>query len=236
VPNSFPFKERILREIEKSRESREVERRSRKESAQGHDTMEEVADLGMARLAQLAEERDIEFEQDDTVMADGLENLEEPSTKNDTSRKAYTKEFKKFVEQADVVFDARDPEGTRSKDVETMIRESPHGEKQLLLILNKIGNSPSSLSNEDLIPPTTLNSWLLYLHRSFPVLPFHSNSKPQFTHPNFPHKKLSLLLHSALKSHSSTLKRSLAVGIVGFLNTGKSSIINPLTCRLGSRR
>jgi nuclear GTP-binding protein len=54
------------------------------------------------------------------------------------------------MEDADVILyilDARDPEGTRSKDVEQMIRESPHGEKQLILILNKIGIPPQSLKN-----------------------------------------------------------------------------------------
>jgi nuclear GTP-binding protein len=85
----------------------------------------------------------------------------------------------------------------------------------------------------DLIPPETLNRWLVYLRRSFPVLPFHSNSSPLFAHPTLPQKKLSLLLHNALKSRSTQLKHSLSVGIIGFPNTGKSSIINALTRRLG---
>lgn len=84
-----------------------------------------------------------------------------------------------------------------------------------------------------MIPPETLNRWLLHLRRSFPVLPFHSNTNPQFTHPNLPQKKLSLLLHNALKSRSAQLKHTLSVGVIGFPNTGKSSIINALTRRLG---
>jgi nuclear GTP-binding protein len=102
--------------------------------------MANVPETGLARFAQLAEERGVDFEQDD-IMEDGFDSTEQ-STKKDTSRKAHTKEFKKVVEQADVVLyvlDARDPEATRSKEVETIIRESPHGEKQLVLILNKIG-------------------------------------------------------------------------------------------------
>jgi nuclear GTP-binding protein len=85
----------------------------------------------------------------------------------------------------------------------------------------------------DLIPPETLNRWLLHLRRSFPVLPFHSSTNPQFAHPNLPQKKLSLLLHNALKSRSTQVKHTLSVGIIGFPNTGKSSIINALTRRLG---
>jgi nuclear GTP-binding protein len=44
---------------------------------------------------------------------------------------------------------------------------------------------------------------------------------------------LSLALHNALKSRSTRVKHSLAVGVIGFPNTGKSSIINALTRRLG---
>ena len=106
--------------------------------------MDVELESGIVRLAQLAEERDMEFEQDDGGMIVDDDDFDvEMSTKKDTSRKAYNKEFKKVIEQADVVLyilDARDPEGTRSKEIESMIRESPNGEKQLLLILNKIGN------------------------------------------------------------------------------------------------
>jgi nuclear GTP-binding protein len=45
--------------------------------------------------------------------------------KKDNSRKAYYKEFKKVVDQADVileVLDARDPLGCRTKQVEEMIQ------------------------------------------------------------------------------------------------------------------
>ena len=161
----------------------------------------------------------------------------EDSAKKDTSRKAYDKEFKKVIEQADVilyVLDARDPESTRSREIEQMIRESPNGEKQLILILNKIGTSSKiAMTYTDLIPPEVLNRWLVHLRRSFPVLPFHSNSNPQYNHPNLPQKKLSLLLHNALKSRANHLKHTLSVGIIGFPNTGKSSIINALTRRLG---
>ena len=199
--------------------------------------MEVEAESGIARLAQLAEERGNEFE-DETMNVDVMEDEEyEDSAKKDTSRKAYDKEFKKVIEQADVilyVLDARDPESTRSREIEQMIRESPNGEKQLILILNKIGTSSKiAMTYTDLIPPEVLNRWLVHLRRSFPVLPFHSNSNPQYNHPNLPQKKLSLLLHNALKSRANHLKHTLSVGIIGFPNTGKSSIINALTRRLG---
>lgn len=240
VPNLFPLKEKVLREMEQSRQNLQTERQRRRElSQQNHvDPLEmDVEDSGMARLAQLAEDRNMEFEQGDVMTDDDSFDEMEESTKKDTSRKTYNKEFKKVIEQADIVLyvlDSRDPEGTRSKETENMIRESPNGEKQLILILNKIGTHYfyNSLTS-DLIPPDTLNRWLLHLRRSFPVLPFHSNTNPQFTHPNLPQKKLSLLLHNALKSRSTQVKHTLSVGVIGFPNTGKSSIINALTRRLG---
>ena len=97
------------------------------------------------KLMHEARERGVQFEEDMVVDEGEFEGETEMATKKDVSRKTYNKEFKKVVEQADVVLyvlDARDPEGTRSKDIENMIRESPNGEKQLLLILNKIGNGP----------------------------------------------------------------------------------------------
>lgn len=153
VPKLFPFKEKVLKEIEQSRQNLENERQKRKEQQMAGDQvgmqsrdMEgagmEVEGSGMARLAQLAEERDVQFEEDG-MMVDDEGDMVEDATKKDTSRKAYNKEFKKVMEDADVILyilDARDPEGTRSKEVEQQIRESPHGEKQLILILNKIGS------------------------------------------------------------------------------------------------
>ena len=105
----------------------------------------EVEESGIVKLVHEAAERGVQFEED-VAVDDELEfgRETEMATKKDVSRKTYNKEFKKVVEQADVVLyvlDARDPDGTRSKDVENMIRESPNGEKQLLLILNKIGNN-----------------------------------------------------------------------------------------------
>ena len=105
----------------------------------------QVEESGIVKLVHQARERGIQFEEDMVVDEGEFEGETEMATKKDVSRKTYNKEFKKVVEQADVVLyvlDARDPEGTRSKDIENMIRESPNGEKQLLLILNKIGNGP----------------------------------------------------------------------------------------------
>ena len=136
-----------MKEIQQSRENLAKEKEQRILAArQGKDDglNMEVEESGMARLAQRAEERGAEFEEEVTTIVDAMEVEYEESAKKDISRKAYNKEFKKVVEQADVILyilDARDPDSTRSKEIEQMIRESPNGEKQLILILNKIGIS-----------------------------------------------------------------------------------------------
>jgi len=144
IPNLFPLKDKVLREIEQRRQTLEQERQAKR---QAHDDITgemQVEESGIVKLVQQAAERGVQFEEDMAVDEGEFVGETEMATKKDVSRKTYNKEFKKVVEQADVVLyvlDARDPDGTRSKDVENMIRESPNGEKQLLLILNKIGNN-----------------------------------------------------------------------------------------------
>jgi nuclear GTP-binding protein len=61
--------------------------------------------------------------------------------KKDNSRKAYYREFRKVIDQADVileVLDARDPLGCRTKEVEELILNAG-ANKKIILILNKIG-------------------------------------------------------------------------------------------------
>lgn len=63
----------------------------------------------------------------------------------DNSRKAYYKEFRKVVENADVileVLDARDPLGCRTRKIEEMILQCGT-KKRIILILNKVGRSSS---------------------------------------------------------------------------------------------
>lgn len=153
----------------------------------------------------------------------------------DSSRRAFDKVFKQVLSSSDIllyVLDARDPDGTRSREIEREITAADAGSKRLILILNKI----------DLVPPPVLKAWLTYLRRYFPTLPLRANN-PAPNARTFDHKAMTVrgtseTLLRALKSYASSkqLKRSTTVGIVGYPNVGKSSVINALTSRLGSSR
>jgi nuclear GTP-binding protein len=59
----------------------------------------------------------------------------------DNSKKAYYKEFKKVVEEADVILeilDARDPLGCRTRQIEELIINAGL-DKRIILLLNKVG-------------------------------------------------------------------------------------------------
>lgn len=150
---------------------------------------------------------------------------------HESSRRAYDKIFKDVLSSADIVLyvlDARDPNGTRSQEVERQILAADGGSKRFILILNKI----------DLIPQSVLQAWLAYLRRSFPTIPLRaSHSAPgacTFDHKALTQKATSETLLRALKSYANNkqLKRSVTVGIIGYPNVGKSSVINVLCSRL----
>jgi nuclear GTP-binding protein len=149
----------------------------------------------------------------------------------DSSRRAFDKIFKQVLDAADVilyVLDARDPEGTRSREVERQVLAAEAGSKRLILVLNKI----------DLIPPPVLKGWLTHLRRYFPTIPLRASTPASnaqtFDHKQFTVKNTSETLLRALKTYAANkqLKRSISVGVIGYPNVGKSSVINALTSRL----
>lgn len=122
-------------------------------------------------------------------------------------------ELHKVVDSADVllqVLDARDPMGTRSKYIEEFLRkEKKH--KHLFFILNKV----------DLVPIWVTQRWVAILSAEYPTIAFHAS----LTHP-FGKGALINLLRQIGKLHVD--KKQISVGLIGYPNTGKSSIINAL--------
>jgi nuclear GTP-binding protein len=122
-------------------------------------------------------------------------------------------EFFKVVDCSDVVLhviDARNVPGTRCTMIEKHIRENA-SHKHLVFVLNKI----------DLVPNWVAKRWMGELARDRPTIAFHAS----MTHA-FGKGALISLLRQFGKLHED--KKQISVGVIGYPNVGKSSVINTL--------
>ncbi|KAI8900665.1 P-loop containing nucleoside triphosphate hydrolase protein [Globomyces pollinis-pini] len=205
----------------------------------------------MAHLAQKAAARSTVFNLSlDTVDTafNGVDQGDAAAVgKKDNSKKAYYREFKKVVEQADVILeilDARDPIGCRTKEVEEMILNAG-ADKKIILILNKI----------DLVPRDVVEQWLKHLRNEYPCIAFKASTQSQRSNLGQSNVSASLATDALLSGSESVgadnlikllknycrnvnIKTAITVGVVGFPNVGKSSVINSLkrskVCGVGS--
>ncbi|XP_014674186.1 PREDICTED: nucleolar GTP-binding protein 2-like isoform X2 [Priapulus caudatus] len=125
-------------------------------------------------------------------------------------------ELYKVIDSSDVVIqvlDARDPIGTRSPYVENYMRKEK-SYKHLIFVINKV----------DLVPTWVTQRWVALLSHEYPTLAFHASMQNPFGKGS-----LISLLRQFAKLHSD--KRQISVGLIGYPNTGKSSIINTLRNR-----
>merc|ERR1712226_1546155 len=132
------------------------------------------------------------------------------------------------------VLDARDPSSCRSQELE---KEVLAAGKKLVLLLNKI----------DLVPKHAVEAWKKHLQRSFPTVTFkaarsgakrpthamtNAENAPEgllrSTHGVVGADELMQLLKNYARMGTGKVKAHVSVGIVGYPNTGKSSIINSM--------
>ena len=151
----------------------------------------------------------------------------------ENSKKRFWKEFQKVVKVSDVlleVLDARDPLGCRLSDIERSIDTQFEGRKKFVLVLNKV----------DLVPKENIEKWMEYFRvEGLPVVAFSaakgglaaahetSNTKDR---EDPTHRCVHQLLETCKKFQKTEGggRRRITVGIVGFPNVGKSSVINAL--------
>lgn len=122
-------------------------------------------------------------------------------------------EFFKVVDCSDVilhVIDARNVPGTRCTMIERHIRDHA-SHKHLVYVLNKI----------DLVPNWVAKRWMGELAKDRPTIAFHAS----LTHA-FGKGALINLLRQFGKLHED--KKQISVGVIGYPNVGKSSVINTL--------
>merc|ERR1712013_245898 len=169
VPNECPFKDKVLAEaqeaMEKRNEDLEKRRKEMKEMRKAGKTrkLAELRGQTLEGLVASAKQRGSIHDATSGVMGAVADR-----GVTDTSAKAYYREFKKVVDAADVVLevlDARDPLGSRCKEVEQGVVVG--GGKRLVLVLNKA----------DLVPRENLQAWVKYLRNEYPTIAFKASTQ-----------------------------------------------------------
>ncbi|CAK5111129.1 unnamed protein product [Meloidogyne enterolobii] len=247
VPGKCPFKEDLLKEAETRREQIKDEAREKKLKVKaslklkksGKQVNKEVKKSLEEFVKKAENDRELFESAHDQYLVDSLPEIVESDGK---SARTYASEVRKTIENADIlieVLDARDPIGSRSPKIEKLVIDKG---KRLVLLLNKI----------DLVPKENVKKWLLYFRNYLPTIAFKASVQEQT-------QKLGRFSHSNLLSASNSskcvgadlvmkllgnycrvkdIKTSIRVGVIGFPNVGKSSVINSLkrkrSCQTGA--
>ncbi|NWR74617.1 GNL3 protein, partial [Centropus unirufus] len=239
IPGAAPFKEELLREAEQRKQRLEALKQKQKLNRQKEHEKKRKLDAkkNAAKITETAKGKESSHKSKAEIRRQPHKN----------SHKSLCRELQKVIEASDVVLevlDARDPMGCRCPQLEQAVTCSGDG-KKLVLVLNKI----------DLVPKENLQKWLDYLNKELPTVAFKSatlmkdKSMPDLvTKRRRAHVDLSSstecfgskCLLRLLQEYATTQNKVIQVGVVGFPNVGKSSIINSLkgvrACNVGMTR
>jgi len=221
IPNSWPFKQELLQDIERQKELEEQKKLEQKK--QPKDLKELMKD-SLAKVEQFEHRQGV------------VQTQEKDTSLGQQSRRAFLKDLKKVIESSDVILqilDCRDPISTRlsNKVEETIVS---HFGKRLVLVLNKV----------DLVPKEVVKEWLTYLRQYYPTIAVRAgisssngqsigrakgdaaleNSSSAIGMEGL----MQLLKNYARISPKDSTKTCITVGVIGYPNVGKSSLLNSL--------
>lgn len=230
IPNLYPYKKKMIEHIQNTKMTLEKEKMLARLTRK-----ERVSENNMGVILQ-ADEREAAF----------LANKRSKALKGKRTKKQYMKELRSVIDSSDIILeilDARDPEGCRCRDLEAEALGSGQG-KKIILVLNKI----------DLVPMPVVEAWKRHLEREYACVLFKANTQNQSTNlgssklyskamhmrPEMAHsiigsskavgpEKLLELIKNYSKNEGT--KTAVTVGVIGYPNVGKSSLINSMKKR-----
>ncbi|KAJ8378964.1 hypothetical protein AAFF_G00232580 [Aldrovandia affinis] len=235
VPSIAPFKEDILREAEQRKlKLEELKQKKKLEKQQGRERAQKRK---KATQSSESEPKAKKAKKETSLNHPEKSSEKSSGNKDKCSRKFLCSELNKVISASNIiveVLDARDPLGCRCPQLEEAVLKS-EGNKKLLFVLNKI----------DLVPKENVERWLQYLQREFPAVAFKASTQLQDKTVQERKKRAAAgavdqtkgvtsfgnsCLLQFLRDYADAQEGEniIKVGIVGFPNVGKSSVINSL--------
>ncbi|CAG9329866.1 GNL3L [Blepharisma stoltei] len=228
LPRVGEFKKKLLEELKRKKPTEERERQiqalsSSQEASRHQSLLDKVIEA-----------------QSKAQLYTSKEEEEEVKTYTDHSMKSYHKDITQVIESSDIileVLDARDPLGCRSIELENKVLSFGH--KKIIIVLNKI----------DLVPGDVALGWYNHLSQYLPVVLFRCNTQNQqkgLSSSNLHRKNVntelandildskktvgSEALMGLIKNYmrSGNVMTAVTIGVAGYPNVGKSSLINSL--------
>lgn len=196
-------------------------KRALQPSSAGSKTNEERTSE-MAAFALQAAQRQSQYNAPSLLLGeDGDMNEDDYSRKGkDVSLRRFYKEFQKVVDSAEVlleVLDVRDPMGCRLEQMEKTIRSQWGDKKTIVIVLNKV----------DLVNQEVVTKWVDWFEseQQMIVVPFTAAKENAMRAAAV--SKLFKVLRTIARGEGGA-RKSITVGVIGYPNVGKSSVINAL--------